>query len=393
MSDILDRDGLQLKTLSEIRAELSAAYRSIYGEDINIDPDTPDGQAINIYAQASVDLRELLADIYAGFDPDQAAGRVLDQRVALNGIQRKGATFTKTPISITVDRSLTLTGMDGASESLDIPSGVFTVKDDAGTQFVLLTTVSLSAGTHSLLFRAAQIGAVLVSIGTITTAVTATAGVTAITNSTSITVQGVDEESDGALKVRRERSINGSAQGYTDSIEAEILSLDGVTACICEENATGITDANGTPPHSIWVIVEGGDSQEIANAIYAKRSAGCGMRGDEVVPVARTNGRTIDMSFDRAGTEDLYARFNLELIDGGTLDTDNLKTLIVENVLFNIGAEASGDQITCYLKTLNPKYRITGMQLSADDATWLEVVDVASVQNKFVLDTSRITIS
>lgn len=393
MSDILDRDGLTLKTLPTLTAELEASYKSIYGDDINVGADTPDGQAINIHAQEGIDLREVLADINDGFDPDQAAGRVLDQRVAINGIQRKGATFTTTPVTITVDRSVTLTGMDEAGESLDIPSGVFTIKDDAGTQFVLLDSVTIAAGAHSLSFRAAKIGAVLVSIGTITTAVTATAGVTAINNTSSVTVQGVDEESDAALKVRRERSITGASQGYTDSIEAAILALDGVTACICEENVTGSVDANGTPAHSIWVIVEGGTDSEIAAVIYAKRSAGCGMRGDTVINVLRTAGRTIAISFDRVGTENLYARFNLTLTDGGSVDTANLKTLIVENVLFDIGADASGDSITCYLKDLNAKYRITGMQLSKDGLTWAEVVSVTSPQNKFILDTARITIT
>jgi len=393
MSDILDRDGLTLKTLPDLTIELETAYKEIYGDDINVDPDTPDGQAINIHAQAGIDLREVLADINSSFDPDQAAGRVLDQRVAINGIQRKGAIFTVTPVNITVDRSVTLTGMDAESESLAIPSGVFTIKDDAGTQFVLLDTVTIAAGLHSLSFRAAEIGAILISTGTITTAVTAIAGVTAINNTASVTVQGIDEESDAALKVRRERSITGASQGYTDSIEATILELDGVTACICEENVTASTDIQGTPAHSIWVIVEGGTDAEIAAAIYAKRSAGCGMRGDDVVDVLRTNGRTIEIKFDRSRSEDLYARFSLELTDGGSIDTANIKSLIVENVLYEIGEDASGDQITCFLKTLNPKYRITGMQMSTDGMTWLEVISVSSVQNKFILDTARITIS
>ena len=133
--DTLDRNGLTLKTLPEIVADLEAGVKLIYGDDVNVAPDTPDGQLLNILAQACIDIRELLQDVYASFDPDQAEGTVLDQRVAINGIRRNGGTFTVTPIDITVDRSVTLTGMDAAESELEIPIGVYTVKDDAGTQF------------------------------------------------------------------------------------------------------------------------------------------------------------------------------------------------------------------------------------------------------------------
>jgi hypothetical protein len=237
------------------------------------------------------------------------------------------------------------------------------------------------------------LGAVEVTIGAINSPVTAIAGVTAIGNSATVTTQGVDEESDAALRIRRERSVAGPSQGYTDSIEAAVLEVDGVTACICEENVTDVTDAKGIPPHSIWVIVEGGADANIAQAIYATRSAGSGMYGSEIVEVNRPNGRTMEIKFDRSGTEDLYVRFNIIVIGGGTIDTDNLKTLIIQNVTYEIGEDAAGDKITCFLKKLNPKYQITGMQLSTDGLAWAEVVSLASIMNQFEMDSARIAIS
>lgn len=394
MSDILDRTGLTLKTLPELKTELENGYKAAYGDDISLGSDTPDGQAIAIQAQVGADLREVLQDVYTSMDPDQAQGTVLDQRVTINGIQRKGGTFTVVPVNITVDRSVSLIGLDDASDEINLPEGVYTIKDDAGTQFALIDSVTIAAGTHSLAFRAVLLGAVEVMVGTITTAVTAIAGVTAIYNASGVTTQGVDEESDAALRVRRRRSIAGTSVGFTDSIEAAILALDGVTACICDENVTDITDAQGIPPHSIWVLVKGGDDQEIAEAIYATRSAGSGMRGDEVIAVTRPNGRTIYIRFDRTGTENLWVKFNIQLTTGGTIDTANLKTLIVDNVTYDIGEDASGDRITCFLKDLNQNYRITGMLLSTTGVgDWLEVVAPSSIANQFVLDVSRIAIS
>lgn len=396
MPDTLDENGLTIKTLTEIVAELESGMKTIYGDDINVDPDSPDGQMINLFAQACIDIREVIEDIYAGMDPDQATGVVLDQRVAINGLMRNGGTYTVAPVEITVDRAVSLIGLDALSDALeaDFPAGVYTVKDDAGTQYVLLDSVNIAAaGTATYDFRAVNIGAVLVEVGTITTPVTVIAGVTAIANASAASVQGVDEESDATLRIRRRKSVAIASEGYLDSIESNILALDGVTACVVDENATNITDANGTPAHYIWVIVEGGDEDEIAAAIYATKSSGSGMRGSTVVSVPRPNSRTIDISFDRPTDEDLYIRFSVVEKNGGVIDTDNLAELIVENVIYNVGDSASADDIIAYVKSVNTDYRVTGMEVSANGSTWYEVVAPTAVNYKFVLSTARISIS
>ena len=393
MSDTLDDTGLTLQTLTEIVDDLTAKMQAIYGSDINVDPDSPDGQMINIFAQMAIDLRELLQSIYTSMDPDQASGTVLDQRVVINGITRSGATYTETPVDITVDRAVSLVGLDDSADSATIPSGVFTIKDDAGTQWALLASVALTAGTSSLSFRAVDIGAVLATIGTITTPVTVVAGVTAINNSSGVEVQGVDEETDTALRIRRKKSLAISSTGYLDSIQSNILALDGVTACVVTENVTDTTDANGIPPHSLWIIVEGGSDADIAQAIYATKSSGSGLKGSTVITVTRPNGRTIDISFDRPTDANLWINFSLGVTGGGTVDLANLKTLIVENVLYGVGASAIGSDITYYVRGLNSAYQVTGMLISKDNATWLEVVAPTSPSYRFILNTARITIS
>jgi uncharacterized phage protein gp47/JayE len=393
MPDTLDANGLTIQSLTEILDNHISNAKDIYGSDINVDPASPDGQALNILSQKDIDIRELLQLIYSSMDPDQATGIILDQRATINGITRSGATYTKTPVDITVDRAVSLVGLDGSSDSATIPSGVFTIKDDAGTQWVLLVSVALTAGTTSLSFRAVDIGAVLATVNTITTPVTVIAGVTAINNSSGVEVQGVDEETDTALRIRRKKSLALSSSGYLDSIQAAILALDGVTACVVDENVSDVTDSNGIPPHSIWAIVEGGADADIAAAIYAKKSAGSGMYGATSVVVTRPNGRTITINFDRPTDEDLYIKFSLEVTGGGTVDLDNLKALIVENVLYGVGASAIGSDITYYVRGLNSAYQVTGMLLSKDNSTWLEVVAPTSPSYRFILSTARITIS
>jgi len=394
MPDTFDSTGLTVKTLTEIREEKEADYKSIYGEDINLDQNSPDGQIINIESQGAVDLREVLSQINAGFDPDQAEGRVLDQRVALNNITRNGGTFTLVPVEITVDKALNLIGLDGESDELNPAiSNLYTVKDDAGNEFYLLSSVSIaSAGTDSYSFRAADIGDVQIQVNTITTPVTIIAGVTNINNTAGASSQGVDEESDADLKVRRRSSTAISSVGYLDAIEAAIKDLDNVTTGIVLENNTDATDSDGIPPHSIWAIVEGGDNTEIGTVIYAKKSSGSGMKGAVEVEITRPNGGIFTAKFDRPIDQDLYIRFNL-VLPGGTVDTDNLKALIVENITWGVGSDAVGSKISAYVQSLNANYQISSMEVSDDDITYLEVVSTALPIDRFVNDITRITIT
>ena len=395
MSDILNENGLQLKNLTTLVSELNTALQNIYGADINLDPNSPDGQLVNTVAQEGVDLREVLNQVNANFDPDQASGRVLDQRVAINGIERNGGTYTFTPVSITTDRALNLVGLDTqVNELTPTVSNLYTVQDDAGNQFYLVSSISIVApGSQSLSFRAAALGEVNVQLNTITNPVTNIAGVTGINNPSAPTIIGRNEESDAALRIRRQSSVAVPAIGFLDSLEASLSDLEGVTTAIVFENQTDTTDSNGIPPHSIWVVVEGGDVDSIGLTIYTKKSSGSGMRGTQTVNVPRPDGRIFVSRFDRPVNQDLWIRFSLSLPGGGVIDTDNVKEQIVEGLFWDINGEAGADDVIDFVKGLNPDYRVTGAEVSTDNITYSEVVNVSSPQNRFVNDVTRITIA
>ena len=177
-----------------------------------------------------------------------------------------------------------------------------------------------------------------------------------------------------------------------DGIEAALANLDGVSVARVYENDTNATDSDGTPAHTIWCIVEGGDPDEIGEVIYKKKSSGSGMRGAQTVEIDRPNNRTFEAKYDIPGTEDLYIRFSIQLIGGGFIDEDAIKEDIVNGVIWEIGSDAGADDVVDFVKGLNSQYRITGMELSDDDITYTEVVAISSSQNRFLNDVSRITI-
>ena len=283
MPDTLDSTGLTVKTLTEISDELKDDFRDIYGSDINVDQNSPDGQMINIYAQGGVDYREQLTSIYNSFDPDNAVGTTLDARVRLNNIERRGGSYTIQPIDITVSQTVSLDGLD--DEENDLNGTGYTIEDTAGNQYILIDSVVLTPGTVSKNFRAKEIGQIESTINTITTQVTIILGVTSVNNSSAALSVGENEETDGELRVRRSASIGINANGYLNGLQAKLLNISGVIDAKVYENISNVTDSDGIPGHSIWAIVEGGGNTNIGTAIYESKTDGCGMKGDATPPL------------------------------------------------------------------------------------------------------------
>jgi len=393
MADTFDENGLTIDSLEDLTTGLIGDMRIIYGNDINVNSDSPDGQLINIFCQMAIDLRELLQKINASFDPDQAEGKILDQRVAINHITRKGATYTYTDIDIVITKAVTLQGLDDQLSEAEPDNNPFTVKDDAGTKYYLVESQAITvAGTYSYSFRSADIGQVETTINTITIPDSIVAAVDSVNNPDSATIVGVNEESDFLLKRRRQQSTAISATGYVDSIEAALFDISEVTYARVYENDTDAVDEKGIAPNGIWCIIEGGSDDDIAGAIYSKRAAGTPMKGVTETTVLRANGGTEVMKYDRPTNQDLYIAFTCVLPDG-VYDEDNMKELIVANVLFNVGQDAVGSRITCYVQELNEEYQITDMMVSDDGSNWYQVLSPTAANYKFVASVSRITIA
>jgi uncharacterized phage protein gp47/JayE len=392
MPNQLDGSGLQIKTLDEIKSSLIQGLQAIFGSDINVDQNSPDGQLIGIFAQAALDNLELLQQIYASFAVNQAFGTLLDQRVALNGLSRQPGSYTFTDVDVTVDRALTLAGLDADVGSADGEG--FTVADDAGNQFILAETEVIAApGVYTLSFRAKVIGAVQTTPNTITNQVTVTLGVTDINNPSAASIIGDDEETDMALKIRHSASFNLAATGPADAMEAALRSVSDVTDAIVVENDTSGT-VLGIPARSIWAIVEGGANNDIGQAIYSKKIPGCGQKGAEEVTITRPNGTTFVGKFDRPVYENLYIRFTIvPKYSGVTFDTDAIKASLVAALHYSLRQSANIGDVVVAMLAIAPNGFLTTVGVSDNGTDWDDVLDPTDYQHKFVLDVSRITVT
>lgn len=265
----IDASGISIPDYETIRQWLIGEFKGIYGSDIYLEPDSQDGQLIAIVAAAINDANAATAAAYYSRSPSQGQGEGLSSLVGVNGISRKVATYS------TVD--LRLIGEAGTV----ITNGL--AQDDEAVTWALPASVTIPlAGEITVTATARTIGAVTAQINTITNILTPTRGWQSVTNPSSAVV-GQPVEPDSALKARQAASTALPAQTVTSGLRGAILAVPGVTSCRVYENDDDVQDANGLPPHSIAVVVIGGDSTTIADLIYRKKGAGVATFGDTEV--------------------------------------------------------------------------------------------------------------
>lgn len=390
MPNTLDATGLTTATVDEIATDLVAALRAIYGADINVGSESPDGQMIGIYSQADADLLDLLTDIYNMFSVQTAYGIGLQRLVAINGLAIKAGSFTTTPVNVTSDRALNLPGLD---QTLVPPYQV----QDPNTIWTLVSSFSFGgAGTQALVFRAATMGPISPLPNTITVQVTPLLGVTGVNNPTIAgTVVGTVEETDVNLRIRHSQSFQLAATGPADAVEAALVKIPSVSDALVVQNSTGST-VDGVPAHSIWPIVVGGTPAEIAAAIYAKAQPGCGLFGAVTYDVVRPNGQLATMKWDVGLSQRLWARFGIiPTISGLSFDETLLKQQLAAALVgyFHLGQTASIGDLVRAMFVIEPRAILVSAGVSVDGSAFNDTVDTTSDKYYFTLAAADITIT
>ena len=398
MANTLDSNGLNLDTRNTIYANMQAEWQEIMGGDVNFGSNTPDGQILQIFAQMCADYSEVAREIYNSFFPNKVGATVQDERYAINGIFRKQGSYTIQSIKITVNKTVTLQGLDQTSEP-------YTLQSDNGEQWYLLDTTTITAANpvQTLSFRAKEKGNVQPAIGTITSQVTVVQGVISVNNEVAPTSYGTEEGTDEAFAIRRERSVSNPSKNNITAIKGNILALDSVNQCEVYQYTPKysgdalVTDDMGIPVAGTWVIVDGGDGYSIANTIYENSSNNI-LKGSVTEDILTVSGQTVTIKFDRPVAVPLYIKFNIqETVASSSFDMDAIKAKIVENCTFKIGQYADTSYITdvarqALLDTSNSGV-VTVVKISTDNTNWYDYIACPTVQSEFTVDATRIAIT
>lgn len=389
----IDKDGLHTQTITEIKEALIEGYKGIYGDDITVTSDSPDGQRINIEAQAKADLLDFSKQVYNCFDVDSVIGDAQDRLYKINNVYRQNADYSYVAINVTVNQPVNLDGLD--ENVLDINGTGYTVSDEIGNNFILVNSVSLSsAGTYSLEFRAEKIGAVDVSPNTIIVMVTVIAGVVSVNNPAKQYLTGATQETDSEFRIKRNKSTAISAQGFYDAMEGQFLNIPNVTSAKIYENTPDNHDIPQSASDSaIWCIVEGGLDSDIAAIIYANRTFGCAMVGNTSATVQRADGTVFTAYFDRPSPQSLYMNITINSRQGLVPDEDYIKKQLVERMKFGINEQVTSSDVVIALNDIDSSVYVESCTLSNDGVTFDYSSSPTTKDKYFTLATSDITIT
>lgn len=301
---VIDADGITLPEFATVHESLRGIFRDIHGQDIYIDPDSQDGQLLAIFAEALHDTFSVAEATYFSFSPSTAQGVGLSRVVKINGIRKRSPSYS------TVD--LLIVGQAGTT----ILGGI--AADDAGNRWILPSPVNIdNTGAVTVTATAADIGAVVAPSGTVTSIATPTRGWQTVTNPLAAT-PGAAVETDLLLRKRQSISTMIPSQTILEGIIGAVADVPGVTRYRGYENDTYLTDANGLPPNSIAIIVEGGDSTVIAQTIAAKKTPGSATYGTTAVTVTDAYGIPHVIYFTRPTVVPMHVNISLRALAGYT---------------------------------------------------------------------------
>ena len=342
--------GFKRKRLNLLLEELNAEVKTIFGDNFNVSPESPDGQVNGVISESNANLWELAEEAYNAFNPKASSGVTLSNLVQLNGITRFAATASRVELTISGDSgtSIIAGSFIGDVEETIIFSTDETVLIPSGGSVVVQATATVTGPRPAL-------------ADTITEIITPVTGWDSVTNNDPA-VLGTDLETDSDLRARRERSVARDAQAVIDAIFAEVKSVIGVTQLLVLENDTNTDpDVNGLPAHSINAIVLGGQDQDIAKAIFLKKTLGATPFGNTAVVITDDQSIEHTVSFSRPDVIDIYVIINLTTfanfpVNGQTLIKqaiiDYSEGNLIEGRGFSLGDNVINSQLYSPVNTI-----------------------------------------
>jgi hypothetical protein len=240
-----DGTGYRGLTLQEIRDNERESVRlnPELGPTISTGDYSVAGMLLDAVAPEIADIYDLDGALYQGGDPDSAEGVQLDNLLTIAGLTRQAATRSTGTLTL------------GGTPATVIPSGSKArIPDGESVRTTAEATIG-GGGTIDVAAEAVSTGPLDFGIGSVTVIVDAVAGWTSVTNAAAFDL-GTDVESDSEARTRRARSLSAGGSSTDAAIRSRLEDLDDVTAAAAVSNRTLVTDSNGVPGKTVWIIVD-----------------------------------------------------------------------------------------------------------------------------------------
>ncbi|POP42316.1 hypothetical protein CHU32_03520 [Superficieibacter electus] len=286
----INSTGVIMPDTDNVIDEVRDEYRAVFGDDLITDDWTPQGVLINAEVKARTTVIENNAALANQINPNLAGGIFLDAIWMLTGGQRRGATRSQ------------VVGICRGVAAAIIPAGS-RARTKNGDEFATVEQVVIGElGTVSAIFQSTSVGPVPVPIDSLTQIIDAVLGWETVTNET-VGSLGQNVQSDVSARSMRRKTLALQGVSTTEAITSAIYDVPGVKSLSFRENIAGeerVIDGVTMAPHSVYVCVDGGTDENIAQALLASKSAGCGYNGNTTVTVVdAVSGQPYDVKFSR----------------------------------------------------------------------------------------------
>lgn len=244
-----------------------------------------------------------------------------------------------------------------------------------GNVLVLSDNLTTNSVTTIANFFTQEYGHITLPYGIVTKMVNNITGFTGVTNQLEPTY-GRLQESD--IELRQSYIAKSALRSNTmiDSIVAELLNnVADVESASGYENDTDYTDERGLPPHSVEIIVEGGDNNKIAEAILRRKAGGIQTHGSVTVNVPGKYGDAIPVHFNRP--EYLYAWLKVVLHGDGRRRPTNYAALTIASINEDGSRMVAGNSLLTQL--LNE-----GIYNSVSGITYIEIKTTYSTDKTYL---------
>lgn len=389
--------GIIGESLTEWKAKLEDIFTNALGNDLDLSPETPQGQLIGLLAITLTQQDEVAVAIANGRSVSRAIGRQQEDIASLVGITRRdGERSTVTA---------TITGTAGA----EVPQGMIARTEPGGDDFRVVTaTIIPAGGSVNAVMESVEIGAIQANAGSLNRLVSLPTGVETITN-TDAANQGRPKESDADFRKRYMEVIGRVATGYKEAIKAAILAKPGVIDARIFDNDTGATVTKqgvNIGSHSMMAVIEGGQAADIAEAIRVSKPLGIGMTGATSHAIDGTTYRwnicqkveliiTLQIKVTQGFPSDGVGRIRQNIIDWAIGEFDVIGNGIFDTTGIDIGENISLERLRTPINAV-PGHQITTLTVQQRNAQGnaVAITDPTLIQRQTIdADDINITIT
>ncbi len=375
------------------RNAVETEYRGIFGDDLITDPETPEGMLIDAETTSRQSVARNNAAIANQINPNIAGGIFLDAIWALTGGQRVPSTRSTV--------STTITGVANTS----IPARSV-ARTPAGVEFrsVNAVVIPINGTLTGAAFESVEPGAMEAGAGQLSQIVDSVLGWETITNPAAATL-GRSTESDEASRLRRRQTLGLQGRSVAEAVTSNVHNVAGVRSLAFRENPTSTAatiDGVNLTPHSVWVSVDGGASDDIAAALLRSKTAGAAWNGSVSVAVTDPiSGQIYTVLFNRPTPQGVAVRV---MVRGNSQVSDPI-TAVRDSILryargeipgeagFVIGVDISPFEISAAINTDNPGLFVTRCEVAeaqqapvySTNTLTIEINEIATINAASIL--------